>query len=160
MATETGNLLSATSGIILHGCNAQGKMASGVARDIRAKYPAAYNAYMKEYDTNGLKLGQIVWARVSDDPLLGIANAITQKFYGRNPNIRYVDYDAVQKVFEEVGKVARKHNLPVHYPKIGAGLGNGDWGVIEPIINRALEGVSHTLWLPPDPSLAFRTPKV
>lgn len=149
MASQTGNLLDATRGIIVHGCNAQGKMASGVAKDVRARYPQAYDAYMKEYETNGLKLGKIVWVRVSDNPLLGIANAITQQFYGRDPNRVYVNYDAVATVFDEIGKIARKHSLPVHYPKIGAGLGNGDWSIIEPIINNALEGVEHHLWLPP-----------
>ena len=159
MKTLTGNLLDATHGIIVHGCNAQGKMASGVAKDVRARYPQAYDAYMKEYEANGLKLGHIVWARVSDDPLLGIANGITQKFYGRDPNTVYVNYDAVAAVFEEVGKIARKHNLPVHYPKIGAGLGNGDWAIIEPLINKALEGVEHQLWLPPGASPSWSHPQ-
>lgn len=159
MPIQTGNLLDATRGIIVHGCNAQGKMASGVAKDIRARYPQAYNAYMKEYNGDGLKLGQVIWARVSDEPLLGIANGITQKFYGRNPNIRYVDYGAVERVFTEVGNIARRHNLPVHYPKIGAGLGNGDWSIIEPIIEKALEGIQHTLWLPPSkPEPSWQAP--
>lgn len=153
MAEHAGNLLDATHGIIIHGCNAQGVMASGVAKAIRARYPQAYEAYMKAHKENGLRLGQVIWARVSDDPLLGIANAITQKFYGRNPDIRYVDYDAVKTAFEQVGAIARRHNLPVHYPKIGAGLGNGDWSIIEPIISQALEGVEHHLWVPRVPGV-------
>lgn len=152
----SGNLLDASEGIIVHGCNAQGKMASGVARDIRARYPQAYDAYMAHYQAKGLKLGEVVWAKISDEPKLAIANGITQEFYGRDASRRYVDYPAVAQVFRAVAKVAHARQLPVHYPKIGAGLGGGDWGVIEKIINEELAGLNHTLWVPPEPLAASR----
>lgn len=153
-----GDLVEVSEGIIVHGCNAQGKMASGVAKAIRAKFPLAYERYMRAYEGNGLRVGQVVWAKISEDPKLAVANGITQKFYGRNASIRYVDYDAVRSVFKQVADVARRNALPVHYPKIGAGLGNGDWSIIEAIISEELEGVSHTLWVPPgtNPSWAPR----
>lgn len=156
MNTETGNLVEVKEGIIVHGCNAQGKMASGVAKDIRAKFPQAYQKYMQAYEEKGLRVGQVVWALITEDPKLAVANGITQKFYGRNPSVRYVDYEGVRQVFRQVGEVARRRALPVHYPKIGAGLGNGDWTIIEKIINEELHGVQHTLWLPPTPGASLR----
>ena len=68
---------------------------------------------------------------------------------GRDPKVRYVDYEAIEQAFARIAKVAREHQLEVHYPLIGAGLANGDWGVISKIINQQLEGVSHTLWTLP-----------
>ena len=79
MKTIHDDLLGATHGIILHGCNAQGVMGSGVAKLIRAKWPGAYAAYRQAFESSGLKPGQTVWYRASQDPLLMIGNAITQK---------------------------------------------------------------------------------
>lgn len=155
MKQQTGNLLEVEEGILVHGCNAQGVMASGVAKAVRERYPQAFAVYRKAYEAERaagrphLTLGRVVWLTVSTQPKLAVANAITQKFYGRNPNVRYADYDAIQKAFRRIGQVARQHQLPVHYPLIGAGLANGDWAVISAIINEELEGVAHTLWTLP-----------
>lgn len=151
MKTLNADLLDADHGILLHGCNAQGVMGSGVAKLIRAKWPGAYNAYRRVFDQRGLKPGQTIWYRASSDPLLMIGNAITQEFYGRDPSKVYVDYDAVQMCMHEAGIAAREFSLPVHYPMIAAGLGGGDWNKISAIIERELEGVEHCLWLGPPP---------
>ena len=151
MLETAGDLMSVERGIVVHGCNAQGVMGSGVAKAVRERYPEAYETYRAAYEQNGnrLELGSVVWHRVSVDPPLAIANAITQKHYGRDPNVRYVDYEAVASCFRTIGEVARRHRLPVHYPQIGAGLGNGDWPTIAAIIERELAGVEHTLWTLP-----------
>lgn len=129
-----GNLLDVTEGVILHGCNAQGVMGSGVALAVRWKYPQAYDKYLSFLNTNdGEVLGDIVWVKVSDT--LCIANAITQQYYGRN-NKRYVNYSALAKCFMEViDTCAANYIKELHFPKIGAGLGGGDWNIIEQLIN-------------------------
>ncbi len=164
MAHQSGNLLSVTEGIIVHGCNAQGVMGSGVAAAVREQYPGAYEAYRALYEKAkqaGLKdlpLGRIAWFRVSESPKLAIANAITQRFYGRDSSVRYVSYEAIEEAFGRIAKVAREHDLQVHYPLIGAGLANGDWNTIADIIDRQLAGVRHTLWtLPGMPPPARRS---
>lgn len=151
MNEHLGNLLDVTEGIIVHGCNARGVMGAGVAKAVRARYPQAYADYRKAFESTGLKVGQTIWTRISMSPKLAIANAITQQDYGRNPMVRYVDYNALRQCFEEVGQVARKHQLSVHYPRVGAALGGGEWSVIAPIIEQALQGVDHHLWTLPEP---------
>lgn len=148
MNETVGDLLHVKRGILVHGCNAQGMMGSGVAKAVRDTYPEAYAAYRRAYAEGRLTLGTVIWARIPQKEPLAIANAITQEFYGRDPSRRYVDYDAVRQAFTRIGEVARTHHLPVHYPKIGAGLGNGDWSVISQIIDDTLAGVEHTLWVP------------
>lgn len=148
MNNVTGNLLHATSGIIVHGCNAQGVMGSGVAKDMKETYPEAFLAYRKAYEEKGLRVGDIIWVKVKNDPLLMVANAITQEFYGRDTNRVYVSYPAIEEAFNAIGVAARKYSLDVHYPKIGAGLANGDWSIIEAIIQKSLHGVNHSLWVP------------
>jgi O-acetyl-ADP-ribose deacetylase (regulator of RNase III) len=142
-----GDLLSVESGIIVHGCNAQGVMGSGVAKVIRDKYPDAYIKYRKKFDESGLKTGEIVWYKVTDNPRFVIANAITQEFYGRDSKC-YVDYEAIRKTFSEIAIIATKYNLNVYYPRIGAGLGGGDWNLISEIINSELNGINHYCYVP------------
>jgi O-acetyl-ADP-ribose deacetylase (regulator of RNase III) len=152
--THSGNLMDVTHGIIVHGCNARGVMGAGVAKEVKARFPGAFTAYRKKYEGGSLELGSVVWFIANQRPKLAIANAITQLTYGRDPKQRYVDYEAIAKSFDKVAAVARLHNLPVHYPKVGASLGGGDWDVIAPIIARSLEGVDAHLWvLPVRPTL-------
>lgn len=125
-------------------------MGSGVAKEVRAHYPGAFETYRAEYEKSGLQVGKVVWFIASPEPKLAIANAITQQFYGRDGR-QYVDYAGLERCFMEVARVARLHGLPVHYPRVGAQLGGGDWQVIQPLIERALDGIEHHLWTLPAP---------
>jgi O-acetyl-ADP-ribose deacetylase (regulator of RNase III) len=140
------DILTAPCGIVVQGCNAQGVMGSGLARSIREVCPQAYEDYKKAYDTDGLKVGQVVWTAPTPNTPFWIANGITQEFYGRNPKIVYVDYNGLKEVFRQVKAKALELDAPVHYPKIGAGLANGNWSVIEKIIEEQLLGCDHCLW--------------
>jgi O-acetyl-ADP-ribose deacetylase (regulator of RNase III) len=172
-----GNLVEEVQkGIIVHGCNAQGVMASGIAKEIREKYPENYEAYHEfckaQFPKKKNLLGQVCWYQPK--PGLWIANAITQLNYGRDPTIQYVDYQAVQTAFRTITQVVvnNMHNefemaiktgvesideelFEVHYPTIGAGLGNGDWAIINDIIqlefdsNSGMMDLDRTLWLLP-----------
>lgn len=126
---KKGNLLNAEESIIMHGCNAQGVMGSGVAACIRLKYPTAYQAYLRAQEIYGLNLGDISVDTIAHP--VTVINAITQEFCGRD-NRRYVSYDAIAKAAEKVnGRFALER---IAIPKIGAGLGGGNWQVIESIL--------------------------
>lgn len=148
---EVGDILSVQKGMIIHGCNAQGVMGSGLAQQIRAKYPLAYEMYRKEYETHGLHLGEVIWAQVTEDLIIG--NAITQQNYGRDPNTKYVSYKAIQHVFETVMVAATTMKMDIHYPLIGAGLANGNWSIISEIIDdqfnhyEPAQKLRRTLWI-------------
>ena len=132
--------------MVVHGCNAQGVMGSGVARIVRNNFPSAYYEYVRHHDENELQLGQIIPVEVL--PSRFIINAITQEFYGGDGK-RYVSYHAIQIAFEQVRKFAQINNITsINYPMIGAGLGGGDWGEISKIIDEQLEGLSHFVWVP------------
>lgn len=132
-----GNLLNVESGIIAHGCNAQGVMGSGVAKGIREKFPTAYKLYLHMHTTDGLETGDVQIAEVSNVPRLYVANLITQHFYGTH-NLKYVSYDAIDECFDNL--FARNlRNYPINIPKIGAGLGGGNWSVIELIIEARMQ---------------------
>lgn len=138
-----GNLLDVTKGLIIHGCNAQGVMRSGVALAVREKYPEAYEAYKGFEARHGLRTGSVSQIKLA--PTLYLANVVTQEFYGVNPNKRYVSYGAVHLGFERL----HEHypiEVTFNFPKIGAGLGNGDWNKLSELIEFACPGRELLCW--------------
>jgi O-acetyl-ADP-ribose deacetylase (regulator of RNase III) len=128
-----GDLLASGESVIGHGCNAQGVMRSGIAKAIREAYPTVYSDYRKTYEAQGnkLHLGQVVTTRTLERTIL---NIISQEYYGRNPNVVYVSYDAIKKAILRINEMGY---IRVAFPKIGAGLANGNWETISEIIETA-----------------------
>lgn len=125
---ENSNLLDVDTGIIAHGCNAQGVMGSGVAKQIRAQYPEVYSSY-RQHLSNCRKLrtdclGTVDFPPVS--PKLWVANMITQRSYGRE-GVQYVCYQAMSDTMTLALTFARENSLDLHIPyMVGGGLGGGD----------------------------------
>lgn len=144
-----GNILDVTSGVLVHGCNARGAMGRGLAKQVRTRYPQAYAAYRRAYQQFGLEVGEVIWYPVRTDrgeARLVIANAVIQADYGTTR--RQVNYGALERCFKQVARIARLHGLSdVHFPLIGCGLAGGEWNLVEPIIERTLEGLGKHLWV-------------
>lgn len=146
---QNGDLFTAKEGYILHGCNAQGVMGSGVARIIAMQYPEAYAIYRNQHNRHGLNLGEVVVAPVTDN--LVILNGITQHLFGRDDNI-YVDYNALQKVFNESAAIAQSGIVScadLHMPLVGGGLGGGNRDTIINMMKNSFSdaNINVTLWL-------------
>jgi len=148
---KRGDLLDADEIAIVHGCNAQGVMGSGVAKQIRERFPEAYTTYLAMKEYGGMKLGGVSFASfhdVDDNPTKYVFNAITQEFYGRNPNIVYVSYDAIGEAFSLINDFCKEYNIKeIAMPKIGAGLANGDWDRIKSIIEFECSDVKPIVYL-------------
>lgn len=120
-------------------------MASGVAKSVKEMYPGAFAQYSHDIISNGFSLGDIsVYSAIPNE--LYIVSAITQEFYGREPNTRYVSYDAIDRCFARVFELADHSGLSVHIPKIGAGLAQGNWGIISTIIHTIQGDVTVKCW--------------
>lgn len=150
--TQIGNLMNVTAGHIVHGCNAQGVMGSGVALAVKRKFPGAFTTYLAHYTQGTLKLGVAYPYQDNDD--LVIWNAITQDNFGYG--LRQVSYDAVETCFAQInwflnegGMDNTKFTQPneVHIPMIGAARGGGNWEIIREIIEQTMDHPV-TLWLP------------
>jgi len=127
---KTGDLLQCDENIIAHGCNAQGVMGAGVAKAIKEKYPGSYEYYRYMWHHGMLRPGSILTYQESDKM---IVHMITQPTFGRGPEV-YVKYEAVKSCIEELNRTFTGHSVAM--PKIGAGLGGGDWDEIARIIER------------------------
>ena len=132
---KTDDLLEAPERVICHGCNAQGKMGAGIAEPIRKRYPKAFDDYRALYEVQGnrLELGQCVFVDCSENRV--VIDAVTQEFYGREPNVVYASYDGIRRALQRINDWARASGVDtIAFPKIGAGLANGDWSIIADII--------------------------
>lgn len=140
-----GNILTVSSGYIIHGCNAKGVMGSGIAKTLRTRYPSIYTEYSKKEQ---LIVGTIIPVYVTDK--LCIINAITQQTYGRNENVVYVSYPGLIECFDRVNRLIQTGTIEksLHFPKIGAGLAKGNWNLIYKYIDRAIpDFIDKNLWI-------------
>ncbi|MCH2045744.1 MAG: macro domain-containing protein [Saprospiraceae bacterium] len=127
--------------LIVHGCNCFCTMGAGIAKTIKQKFPAAYQADLATAKGDQSKLGTASWAEVQQaDQKLIIVNAYTQfNWRGRG---KKADYEAIRKAFQQIKN--QFSGLRIAYPAIGAGLAGGDWKIISKIIEEELNGEDHT----------------
>ncbi len=130
--------------VLAHGTNCSGGFGSGVAGAIAKEWPDVKKRFIENKNP---KLGSMF-----SDEVEGVMHLYTQWNYGYDGQ-HYVDYEAIKKCMEQMamGARVRKHNVPtakpfvMAIPKIGAGLGGGDWNVIEKIIAKAFFGTE--IWV-------------
>lgn len=145
MKTIQGDLLDlAEQGyfdVIVHGCNCQCDMGGGIALQIKNRYPEAWQADVASAIDN-TKLGAFTQAEIiRGSNRFIVVNAYTQ-LYPSGDGIM-VDYNALQQCFITIAN--KFSTSKIGYPKIGAGLAKGDWTIIQPLIDKALAGLDHTL---------------
>jgi O-acetyl-ADP-ribose deacetylase (regulator of RNase III) len=132
-----GNLFKTQDKIIAHGCNCKGGFGRGIAGQIKNLYPEVEQAYKTKFFKEGWYLGEIQIVPVKDKVII---NCATQyNYYGKDKNYQYCNYKAIEKCLREVKKYAEKIKENISIPKIGCGLANGDWKMVESIIKGYFE---------------------
>lgn len=135
---RVGDLLSSGEEIIAHGVNTEGVMGAGIALAIRNRWPSVFDDYRRAHAEGKLRLGLSMMSMTEgENSPLGVINMVTQKL-GEEPmlgNGMPVSYDAINCCFRTIER--NPTMLRVAIPKIGAGLGGGDWNVIHHIIAAA-----------------------
>lgn len=132
---------------ILHGCNAQGVMGSGVAKQIKTKYPEAYTAYKQLYNSmpKDQLIGRYCIASVYDN--LSIINAITQEKYGTDGK-RYTSYDAVSEVCNELAQQFGNDEVVIAIPKkFASDRGGACWKTIKQLIKSEFKDKNIILYI-------------
>lgn len=133
-----GNLLDlAENGefnIIIHGCNCHNTMGSGIAREIRERYPEAYLVDQGTAKGDRDKLGRYTVAPTEN---FAIVNAYTQyDFMPRGQD--HFEYTAFQQILDEFAERAEENAgeivLNFGFPYIGMGLAGGDATRIIPML--------------------------
>lgn len=113
--------------VIVHGCNCQNTMGSGIAKQIKDKYPEAYEADTK-YDKGSVyrysKLGNYSHSVVfTGSTKFSIINAYTQ-FHYLPRGVDHFEYASFAVILQ---KLAHYYgNYDFGFPYIGMGLAGGD----------------------------------
>ncbi len=146
-----GDLLDSNCDYICHQVNCRGRMRSGIAKQIRERFPNVYEEYRWRYE-RALEIG------LNPDKMLGstdilptpdhkryIVNMYSQRSYGYDGK-KYTSYKAFEFILRQL-KVEIPTVCTIGFPKnIGCGLGGGDWKVISGLIETIL-GDSHEVYI-------------
>lgn len=112
---------------IVHGCNCHHTMGSGIAKEIRERYPQAYEADLLTPKSDRDKLGSFSVALANN---FVIVNAYTQfDFAPRDKD--HFEYEAFQAILTKLvdrSKTVFEEGLTLSFgfPYIGMGLAGGD----------------------------------
>lgn len=147
-----GNLLDAPVDYICHQVNCQGRMGSGIAKQIRERWPVVYTSYMAAYkqredevfrghygntlDVSETLLGYLQQVPISDKQT--VINMFAQQWYGYDGK-RYTSYDAFYTCLEGIAASVPKGSKIGFPAKIGCGLGGANWEVIAKMIMEVLD---------------------
>ena len=129
-------------GIICHQVNCFGRMNSGVAKAIRAKFPVVFEEYSSVCSQKGPDelLGTLQPVYIPETNLI-VMNCFSQKNYGYDGKL-YTDYVSIDKIFRKI-QLEYLFDFPkVYVPYLyGCGLGGGDWNIVSEIICRNIPEV-------------------
>lgn len=133
------DIFKSGAAVICHQVNCQGVMGSGVARQIREKYPIVYKGYKALCDDRAPEnlLGEAQFIDVYDDILIGVFNIFGQLHYGYDGKC-YTNYKALREALVTVYDYMNAYFDPtttIAFPyKFGCYRGGGDWNVVYKMI--------------------------
>jgi O-acetyl-ADP-ribose deacetylase (regulator of RNase III) len=140
--------------VIVHGCNCLNTMGSGIAKEIRSRYPGAYRADSVMHkddhfnvDFNPIELlGNFSWTTDTDNfwndkHKFKIVNAYTQLNYLPR-GIDHFEYDSFKLILRKLAAIWPKYRYG--FPYIGMGLAGGDAGRIIAILEAFAHQITKT----------------
>lgn len=128
--------------VVVQGCNCFCTMGSGIAKEIKARYPIAYAVDCKTEAGDRNKLGSYTMAIVdSGDYEFAIINAYTQYAYNRKGETAdHFEYGAFLDVL--ITLIDTCGEMRIGLPYIGMGLAGGDKELILNLIKIFAERVA------------------
>jgi O-acetyl-ADP-ribose deacetylase (regulator of RNase III) len=127
------NIFDGGAEAIIHQANCFNTMGSGIARQIRERYPEAYEADCNTLTGDYSKLGKFSWTNTNDGNFV-IYNCYSQYRYGREQ--RHTNYEAIYTGLSSIHEHAKSIQLTtLSLPhNMGCMLGGGSWKIVSVII--------------------------
>ncbi len=116
--------------VICHQVNCQGAMNSGVAKQVREKYPKVYEAYKKVCSSGERLLGRTQIIPVNDTQT--IVNLFAQDNFGYDKQC-YTDYSALSNCLKQVYTYCPNKTIAFPY-LMSCARGGGDWNIVYKMI--------------------------
>lgn len=130
--------------ILAHICNDRGGWGKGFVLAVSAKWPEVETKFRNWYrlgedaGEDPFELGAIQMVRIG--PSRHVANMLAQHGYRSGKEGIPLRYPALRQCLARLRLQAIKTGASVHMPRIGCGLGGGDWKTVSQIIDEELQG--------------------
>lgn len=121
--------------LLLHVCNDQGVMGSGIALTIKNRIPAAFAAYREYYELGAVSFGEVEETQYA---YRGVFNLVAQAGYGQAGSNRFLNYGALAECLTTVADYCNsvqqdlsfrfRIGIPVCMGSFRAG---GDWEIVK-----------------------------
>jgi len=150
-----GDLLASDVKIRCHQVNCKGVMGAGIAKQVKNKYPEAFEQYKALCDQFGSSLmGHTQFVACHDGTV--IANLFAQDGYG-GPGTQ-TDLAALDECLAKVAEFAFRTSATVGFPKLlGCGLAGGNWDEVGALIANYFDfkgsGCTIVEWAPSSPEV-------
>lgn len=119
--------------VICHQVNCQGVMGSGIAKQVKEKYPVVYESYKRlcdsKKDSPAELLGFCQGFKAYDNYII---NVFAQEKFGYDGKC-YTSYDALRKCLETVKSRFNNNTIAIPY-LMGCHRGGGDWNIVYKMI--------------------------
>lgn len=133
--------------LVVHQVNLVGSFGAGIAKQIKTIYPNVFKAYSEKYNRGDFQLGDIQiiqFTNVINPSCLGIVNLAGQARVGQGLQ---TSYRALQIGIKTLLNWCKEEGVfNIGSPKIGSGLGGGDWNRIETILKNELKDHPNINW--------------
>lgn len=141
-----GDIFESNADVILHQVNCQGVMGSGVAKQVREKYPSVYLAYKNLCDERGAEgvFGLAHFCPIDGEKERFIVNMFAQYNFGYDGKC-YTDYEKLKWCLAIVNQQCAGKSIAVPY-LMGCHRGGGDWDVVSKMIEETLVDCDVTLY--------------
>lgn len=132
------------SALVAHVVNDLGGWGKSFVLAISKRWPDAESDY-RDWAKSGrgvdncsppFQLGEILISKVETN--LSVAHMLAQHGYIGADNPTPLSYEALTQCLRKLADIAAAQNASIHMPRIGSGLGGGDWPRIRQIIEREL----------------------
>lgn len=125
---RSGDLFTSDAEVLAHGCNCQGVMGAGIAKEFKDRYPGMFKEYNLACKGRTFEPGSyMVYEATSSKTILNLA---TQDYPGRNARLDLIE-KSLTKALE-----AHPELKSIAMPRIGCGIGGLAWEEVERVLKR------------------------
>jgi O-acetyl-ADP-ribose deacetylase (regulator of RNase III) len=129
---------------LAHGCNCQGSMGAGIARNFKDRYPEMFQEYRRRCKATPrqFNLGDAWLWKADDQP--SVFNLGTQEGYWH----ARASYEAIETALSAMRKQADEEKITaIAIPRIGVGYGGLSWKKVRAIVEKVFADWSGTLYV-------------
>lgn len=128
------NIFDSGADVICHQVNCKGEMNSGIAKQVKERYPWVFAQYAKECEifSDVSLLGTMDVAYI--DASHAICSLFAQEDYGYDGKC-YTVYNALKECMQTVRNAYPNHTIAIPY-LMGCHKGGGDWNTVNKIIEK------------------------